>query len=103
MLEDDPNFAASLYGLRGFDNFRIIEDRHIETLIRERNLLDAGLIAKDSAVELGQLSGANFLAETFYRFFSDPSRSIRMEVTKKIFDLETGTLVGFDLIRTSPQ
>lgn len=99
LLTTDPRMATSLYGIVGFDNFRILQDRHVETVLKELELKQLGLLDEGTAVKVGKMVGANFVAETTVRFFGDSNQLQKMEVIKKVYNLELGTIAGVDSIK----
>lgn len=94
----DPMLATALYGLVGFDNFKILRDRNIDIFLKELELKQLGLIEEGTAVKVGKLTGANYVAETTFRFFGSSKGLEKMEVIKRVFNLELGTVDGVDSI-----
>lgn len=98
LLATDPGLATALYGIQGFDNFKILEDRKFDILLKELELKQLGLIDERTAIRMGKVTGANFVAETTFRLFGSDKTLDGMEVTKKIYSLEKGIVIGVDTI-----
>jgi hypothetical protein len=95
---DDPRMAISLYGVQGFENFRLIESRNIDVVLKELELKQLGLVDDKTAIRIGKITGANFLAETSFRIVIQNERLEKTEVIKKLYSLEHGTVLGVDTV-----
>jgi hypothetical protein len=102
-LGSDPRMAIALYGIVGFDNFRIIENRNLDSVLKELELKQLGVLEASSAIRIGRIVGANFLAETTHQFTGNGRTITQLTTIKKVYDLERGIVVGVDTVTLSPK
>ncbi len=83
------------------DSVVLIDRSNLDTINKELSLQLSGIISKDTSIEIGELSGANYILTGGLDFFEDFNRAEYFEkFTRQIIEVSTGEVKAIDIFES---
>lgn len=83
------------------DSVDLIDRSNLDTINKETALQLSGIISKDTSIEIGELSGANYILTGGLDFYEDFNRTEYSEkFTRQIIEVSTGEVKAIDIFES---